>query len=90
MIVIYLRNFYFRVKLWLRYHFSQIVINQSKLKLPGIVTIELTQLNSKWPTLTLTYKSQSKSAGLHSDLYMDELAKVFRDLADWLEQVMPK
>lgn len=55
------------------------------MKLKGIVDIELTGVRSKRQTLTLTYEGKSKSVGLHDDLYLDELAQVFRELAEWLE-----
>jgi hypothetical protein len=58
----------------------------TKFKVPGIVDIEL-EKTGKRSQLTMSYKGKSKTVSLY-DLYLDELAKVLRELADWLESMM--
>jgi hypothetical protein len=55
------------------------------MKMPGIIDIEVTGVRSKHRTITLTYQGKSKSVGLNGNLWLDELAQCFRELADWLE-----
>jgi hypothetical protein len=57
-----------------------------KMKVPGIIDLELVR-EGKRAEMTLSYKGHSKTVSLY-DLWLDELAKVFRDLADWLDELV--
>ena len=57
------------------------------MKINGIVTIYIAGLRQKNQTLTLIYKNQMKSVGLHRRLSAVDLAMLFRSLADWLDSL---
>ena len=58
------------------------------MKIPGIVTIEILGVRSKRRTIILHYGELSAQFGIHESLWLDELAKQFRAMADWLESLI--
>jgi len=60
------------------------------MKIPGIVTIEILGIRSKRQTIILRYGDKSAQFGIHDNLWLDELAKQFRAMADWLDSLATK